>query len=110
MDCLFCEIAKGREPAKIIYQDKYIVAFDDIYPKAPQHKLIIPRKHLTTFNDLTPEDNELISHMFLMAKKIASDIGISQSGYRISINCNADGGQVIYHLHLHLLGGKKLGW
>lgn len=110
MDCIFCKIAKGEIPANIVYQDKYIVAFDDIHPKTPQHKLIIPRKHIETFNNLTEEDRELIAHMFLQTKKIARNVGIADSGYRISINCNADGGQVIYHLHLHLLGGEKIPW
>ncbi|MEI8054525.1 MAG: histidine triad nucleotide-binding protein [bacterium] len=110
MDCIFCKIVAGTLPAKIIYQDKEIIAFDDIYPKAPQHKLIIPRKHIATINDLSPEDESLVGRMILVAKKLATELEIAQSGYRISINCNKDGGQVVYHLHLHLMGGRSLQW
>jgi len=84
--------------------------FDDIYPKAPIHKLILPRKHIATLNDLTKEDAGLIDHMVFTAKKIACDLNVANPGYRVLINCNADGGQVVYHLHLHLLGGKRLGF
>lgn len=110
MNCIFCQIASGTLPANIIYQDEKIIAFDDIYPKAPVHKLIIPRKHIATFNDLSSEDEGLVSHMAFVAKKLAADLKIAQNGYRIAINCNKDGGQVIYHLHLHLLGGKSMLW
>lgn len=108
MDCIFCKIASGQAPANIIYQDEKIIAFDDIFPKAPQHKLIIPRKHIATMNDLLPEDNHLIGDMVLVAQKIAKELKIDEAGYRILINCNSDGGQVVYHLHLHLLGGRRL--
>ncbi len=107
-DCIFCKIASGILPASIIYQDEKIIAFDDIYPKAPTHKLIIPRKHIATLNDLSAEDKGLIDEMTAVAQKLAVDLKIDQSGYRVLINCNPDGGQVVYHLHLHLLGGKRL--
>ena len=110
MDCFFCKIAAGTSPAKIIYQDKEIIAFDDIYPKTPQHKLIIPRKHIATLNDLTSEDESLVGRMILVAQKLATELEIAQNGYRISINCNKDGGQVVYHLHLHLMGGRPIPW
>jgi histidine triad (HIT) family protein len=110
MDCLFCKIASGTLPANIVYHDEEIVAFDDIYPKAPQHKLIIPRKHIATLNDLTPEEGDLLGRMTLIAKKLAAEFKIDESGYRVLINCNSDGGQVIYHLHMHLLGGRALHW
>lgn len=110
MECLFCNIAAGKTPAKIIYQDEKIVAFDDISPRAPQHKLIIPRKHLATLNDMTDEDKDLLGQMMFIAKRLATDYGIAESGYRVLLNCNADGGQVIFHLHLHLLGGRSLRW
>lgn len=110
MECIFCKIVNGTSSANIIYQDKKIIAFDDLYPKAPQHKLIIPRKHIATLNDLSLEDENLLSHMVLIAKKLAADLGIAQKGYRVLINCNEDGGQVVYHLHLHLCGGKPLHW
>jgi histidine triad (HIT) family protein len=106
MDCIFCKIANGILPAKIIYQDEEIIAFDDIYPKAPQHKLIIPRRHIATLNDLMPEDQNLTYNMIFIAKKLAIDLAIDQSGYRLIFNCNKDGGQIVYHLHLHLLGGQ----
>lgn len=110
MDCIFCKIAAGTLPANIIYQDEEIIAFDDMYPKAPQHKLIIPRKHIATINDLSSEDESLVGRMILVAKKLATELEIAQNGYRISINCNKDGGQVVYHLHLHLMGGRSLYW
>lgn len=110
MNCIFCQIASGIIPAKILYEDDSILAFDDIYPKAPIHKLIIPRKHIATLNDLTYEDHQLIGNMLLVTKQLAKQLNIADSGYRILINCNADGGQEIYHVHLHLLGGRKLHW
>jgi histidine triad (HIT) family protein len=111
MDCIFCKIANGTLPANIIYQDKEIIAFDDIHPKTPQHKLIIPRKHIATLNDLSlEEDAGLVSRMVIVAKKLAIELEIAQNGYRIVINCNKNGGQVVYHLHLHLLGGRPIPW
>jgi len=110
MNCLFCRIVNGEVPANIIYQDEDIIAFDDIYPKAPEHKLIIPRKHIATINDLSIEDMGLMGKMTLVAQKLAKDLNIAESGYRISINCNKDGGQMIYHLHMHLMGGKPIPW
>jgi histidine triad (HIT) family protein len=110
MECIFCQIAKGTATANIVYQDEEIIVFDDISPKAPQHKLIVPRKHIATLNDLKSEDEGLIGRMILVAQKIAKDSGIAQSGYRLSVNCNKDGGQLVYHLHLHLLGGRSLHW
>lgn len=110
MDCIFCNIVSGKTPANIVYSDDEIIAFDDIYPKAPHHKLIIPRQHIATINDLTEKEVGLVGRMIMVAKKIAIDLNIAESGYRVSINCNRDGGQVIYHLHLHLLGGRSLHW
>jgi len=110
MNCLFCRIINGEVPANIIYQDQDIIAFDDIYPKAPEHKLIIPRKHIATINDLSVEDMSLMGKMTLVAQKLAKDLNIAESGYRISINCNKDGGQMVYHLHMHLMGGKPIPW
>ena len=110
MNCLFCRIINGELPANIIYQDEDIVAFDDIHPKTPEHKLIIPRKHIATVNDLSIEDIGLMGKMTLVAQKLAKDLNIAQSGYRISINCNKDGGQMVYHLHMHLMGGKPIPW
>jgi histidine triad (HIT) family protein len=108
MECIFCNIASGKSPANIIYQDEKIIAFDDIYPKAPQHKLIIPRMHFATLNDLSQNDASLLGEMVLVAKKLAKEFNIDQTGYRVVINCNQDGGQVVYHVHLHLMGGRLL--
>ena len=110
MECLFCKIASGEMPANIIYQDDEIIAFDDIYPKTPYHKLIIPRKHIATVNNLLPEDADLVGRMVLVAQKIATELAIATSGYRLVINCNKDGGQAVYHLHVHLLGGCPIPW
>lgn len=108
--CIFCEIVQGKLPAKIIYQDKDVIAFDDVHPKAPQHKLIIPRQHFSTLNDLQVQDEQLLGHMIYVAKTLAHDVGIAESGYRLLLNCNADGGQIVFHLHLHLIGGRPLNW
>lgn len=110
MDCIFCKITEGSMPSTIIYQDKQVIAFDDLYPRAPTHKLIIPRKHIATLNDINSEDKELVGHMFYVAKQLASDLGIADDGYRTLINCNSYGGQVVFHLHLHLIGGRKMQW
>jgi len=110
MDCLFCKIAKGEISAKIIYRDDCVVAFDDINPQAPQHKLIVPEKHISTLNDLLPADNELIGHMVQTAKMLAKELNISEEGYRVVMNCNANAGQTVFHVHLHLLGGRRMPW
>lgn len=108
MDCIFCKIVERAIPATVVYEDNEIMAFDDLHPKAPQHKLIIPKKHIATLDDLVPEDTTLFGKMALVAQKLAREYHINQTGYRIIVNCNRDGGQVIYHIHLHLLGGKSL--
>lgn len=110
MECIFCKIAQSKLPATIVYYDEKVVAFDDLYPKAPQHKIIIPKKHIATINDLKEEDKDLIGHMVYIAKQLAKEIGIDASGYRVLMNCNADGGQAVYHIHLHLIGGRPLHW
>lgn len=110
MDCIFCKIANGEIPAKIIYQDDSIVAFDDINPQAPIHTIIIPRKHIATLNDVKNEDSELIAHMIQSANLLAKQSDIAKDGYRIVMNCNAHGGQTVFHIHLHLLGGRHMGW
>lgn len=108
--CIFCNIVRKEIPAKIIYEDERVIAFDDISPKAPIHQLIIPKIHIETINDLEPQHNELMGHMMQVAKNLAKANGIDQSGYRVLLNCNRDGGQVVFHLHLHLLGGRLLTW
>ncbi len=109
-DCLFCSIIEGRIPATKVYEDEWCVAFRDINPKAPTHVLIVPRKHIPTLNDLACEDAELVGRLFLAAKNIAADEGIAKPGYRTVFNCNAAAGQAVFHIHLHLLGGRELGW
>lgn len=110
MDCIFCKIAKGELPAKIIYQDENVLAFDDISPQAPQHKIIIPLKHIPTLNDLKNEDHALISHMVESATKLAKQLNIEKDGYRLVMNCNPGAGQTVFHIHLHLLGGRQMHW
>ena len=108
MDCLFCKIINKEIPATIHFEDEDLIAFEDINPNAPVHLLIIPKKHISTLNDATDEDTLLIGKMVRTASHLADKLGIAESGYKTIFNCNKDGGQVIYHIHLHLLGGKKL--
>lgn len=110
MDCLFCKIAAGEIPAKISYRDDLILVFDDINPQAPIHKLIIPIEHIATLNDLHGEHDELIGHMVQSAAMLAKELGIADEGYRLVVNCNAGAGQSVYHIHAHLLGGRRLSW
>lgn len=110
MDCLFCKILNAEIPAQIIYQDDQVIAFNDINPQAPFHALIIPRKHIATLNDASGEDLELLGAMTLAAANIARQQGFDQDGYRTVMNCRDHGGQTVYHIHMHLLGGKAMGW
>ncbi|STX52745.1 HIT family hydrolase [Legionella busanensis] len=110
MDCLFCKIAQGEIKANIIYDDKNMVAFHDIHPQAPTHILIIPKKHITTINDVEHIDEQLLGQMILKARDIAKAQQLSESGYRLIFNVNAGGGQAVYHIHLHLLGGRQMMW
>ena len=109
MPTLFEKIIAGELPAKIVYRDDRVIALVDIRPAAPVHLLIVPYKPIPTVNDLADADESLIGHMVLVARDLARKQGIDASGYRLIINCNADGGQEVYHLHLHLLGGRPLG-
>ncbi|MBN1684684.1 MAG: histidine triad nucleotide-binding protein [Gammaproteobacteria bacterium] len=109
-DCIFCKIINKEIPAKIIYEDDRVVAFDDIEPQAPVHVLIIPKEHVATLNDLTEEHTELVGYMTQVAKKLAKELGIDEKGYRVLMNCNRQGGQAVYHIHLHLLGGRQMHW
>jgi histidine triad (HIT) family protein len=108
-NCLFCKIAAGHIPSSIVYQDEHVVAFRDINPVAPQHILIIPQRHLSSMDDLTSEDAQLLTRIFMAAKQIAHESGLEQ-GYRFLTNVGPDAGQSVSHLHFHLLGGRKLGW
>jgi len=109
-DCLFCKILNGDIPADIIYESDSAIAFRDISPQAPTHVLVIPRKHVATINDLSEEDQEIIGSLYLAAKDIARDEGISDEGYRAVMNCNEGAGQSVFHIHLHVLGGRALSW
>jgi histidine triad (HIT) family protein len=109
-DCLFCKIVAGEIPADIIFESDDTMAFRDINPQAPTHALIIPRRHVATINDLKDGDQTLLGNLFLAARKIAADEGIADAGYRVAMNCNAAAGQTVFHLHLHLLGGRQLAW
>ena len=109
-DCLFCKITSGEIPADIVHQDDTVVAFRDISPQAPTHILIIPRKHIATINDLGDEDTETVGRLFLTAARLATEEGIADDGYRVVMNCNAGAGQTVFHVHLHLLGGRRMTW
>jgi len=109
-DCLFCKILNGEIPADIIYEADSAIAFRDINPQAPTHVLIIPRKHISTLNDLDADHRETVGDLFLVAKEIARREGLAEPGYRVVMNCNEGAGQSVFHIHLHLLGGRGLGW
>lgn len=107
-DCLFCKIINKKIPADIIYEDNKVLVFNDIDKKAPEHFLVIPKKHVATLNDI--DDANLLGYMQLTAIKIAKDLGLAADGYRLVMNCNADAGQSVFHIHLHCLGGRSLSW
>ncbi|HJO04765.1 MAG TPA: histidine triad nucleotide-binding protein [Acidobacteriota bacterium] len=109
-DCLFCRIAAGEVPAKIVLENEQAVAFEDVNPQAPTHILLVPRKHIATLNELQPEDEAVVGRLLTMARDIALARGHAAAGYRTVFNCNADAGQTVFHLHLHMLGGRKLSW
>jgi len=108
MDCIFCQIVAGKIPSEILYQDEEIIAFRDINPLAPTHLLIIPKRHIPSLTHLSEAELPLIGHMVDIANQLAKGEGISESGYRLAMNCGKEGGQLVPHLHLHLLGGRKL--
>ena len=109
-ETLFTKIINREIPADIVYEDEQSLAFRDIQPQAPAHLLIIPKKPIVTINDMGESDKELFGHLFWVAKQIAADMGFAEDGYRVVMNCNEHGGQSVYHIHLHLLAGKPLGW
>ncbi len=108
MDCIFCNIAAGKIPSDILYQDEKVVAFRDVNPQAPVHLLVIPRKHIGQLSELTEKDTPLIGHMIEVANQLAKREGIAESGYRLVINSGKEGGQLVPHLHLHVLGKRQL--
>ncbi len=109
-DTIFGKIARGEIPADLVYEDDEVVAFRDLSPQAPTHVLVIPRKPIATLNDAEDADAALIGRLFLAAARVAKDIGIAEAGYRTVVNCNAAAGQTVFHLHVHLLGGRPMGW
>lgn len=109
-NCLFCKIVNQEIATPIIYADANVIAFTDIKPQAPHHTLIIPRKHIATLNDLNAEDMLLAGHLLYTAQQLAKQFNIAKAGYRVVMNCNEAGGQAVYHIHLHLLGGRSLSW
>jgi histidine triad (HIT) family protein len=109
-NCLFCKIIRREIPSKIAFEDEALFAFHDIGPQAPTHILIVPKEHVATLNDLDQAHEALVGKMLLAAKRLAAEAGISQSGYRCVFNCMRDAGQSVFHIHLHLLGGRLMGW
>ncbi len=109
-DCLFCRIERGELPAEIIFQDEELLAFRDIQAQAPTHVLVIPRRHVATLDEFSADDAALIGRLHLAAAQIAREEGIVEAGYRTVINCNAGAGQTVFHVHLHLLGGRRMTW
>ncbi len=109
-DCLFCKIIAAEIPADIIYESSDTIAFRDINPQAPTHVVIVPRRHIATINDLENSDAEIVGQLFLAARDVAKQEGFAEDGYRVTMNCNAAAGQTVFHIHLHLLGGRKFSW
>lgn len=110
MDCIFCKIAEGAIPSKKAYEDERVLAFYDINAQAPVHVLIIPKKHMESVLDLTVEDDALLGHLFRVAQKLAKELGVAETGFRLVYNTKDDGGQTVMHMHMHLLGGRFLSW
>jgi histidine triad (HIT) family protein len=109
MDCLFCKIVAGEIPARKLYEDDRIIAFHDIDPKAPVHFLVIPKKHISTLNDLSEADTALAGHILITAQRLAKEQGCDE-GFRVVMNCNELGGQTVYHIHMHVLGQRQMAW
>lgn len=109
-DCLFCKMVAGDIKPDTVYEDDDVLAFRDLHPHAPTHVLVIPKTHISTINDIKPEQAALIGKLFLAAQQVAQDEGIAEPGYRTVMNCNAGGGQSVFHIHLHVLGGRAMNW
>ena len=110
MDCIFCKIASKEIPSKVAYEDAEVLAFHDIQPKAPTHLQVIPKRHIARVSELDERDAGLMGKLVLVANRLAREAGIAEPGYRLVVNCNAGAGQSVYHLHLHLLGGRPMSW
>lgn len=109
-DCLFCKMVKGEIKPDVVYEDEQLLAFRDLNPQAPVHILLIPKRHISTLNDLSESDDALLGSMLRVAAQLAASEGIAEDGYRTLLNCNAHGGQTVFHIHLHLLGGRAMNW
>ena len=109
-DCLFCKILDGEIPCDRVYENEHVIAFRDLNPQAPTHVLVIPRKHISTVNDLTADDKNIVGEMVLAAQQVAKQEDIDESGYRLVMNCNEGAGQTVFHIHLHILGGRTMNW
>jgi histidine triad (HIT) family protein len=110
VSCLFCEIVAGRIPAKVAYQDDEVLAFHDINPQAPVHVLLVPKRHITSLTDLAPGDDALVGRLVRQARDLAREQGLAERGFRLVFNCGDDAGYSVYHIHLHLVGGRTLAW
>lgn len=108
--CIFCKIVAGEIPSKKVYEDDLILAFNDIEPQAPVHVVIIPKEHIESANMITSENSKVIAHIFETIPKLAKELGVAESGYRVINNCGVDGGQTVPHIHFHLTGGRQFGW
>jgi histidine triad (HIT) family protein len=108
--CIFCSIIEGKIPSKKVYEDDQVFAFWDINPEAPVHVLIIPKQHIESINELNEDNLKVVGHIYNTAKKIAKELGVAESGYRVVSNCGSDAGQTVFHIHFHLLGGRNLSW
>jgi len=109
-DCIFCKIGRKEIPSRIVYEDRQVVAFEDLNPQAPTHTLVIPKAHFATLNDVGAEQEALLGHMMMVAARVAKDKGIDADGYRLVANCQEGAGQSVFHIHLHLLGGRRFTW
>jgi len=109
-DCVFCKIIAGEIPATVVHETDDVLAFRDLGPQAPTHVLVIPKRHIATINDMRDSDAELVGKLYLAAQKVAADEGISESGFRTVMNCNEGAGQTVFHMHLHVLGGRPMTW
>ena len=110
MDCLFCKMAAGQIKPDVVYEDDQVLAFRDIMPQAPVHVLVIPKRHVANIDALTDADAALAGHLLLTVRRVARQLGIADSGFRVASNCNPHGGQTVYHLHFHLMGGRQMTW
>jgi len=109
-NCIFCKIVEGEIPAELLYEDEYVLVFKDVQSQAPFHALVIPKQHIATINELEPENAGILAPMFLAAKHIAQAAGYQKQGYRTVMNCEEGGGQSVFHIHLHVLAGRRLTW